>query len=88
MEVRPVGKRILIKQQEAAQTFGGGAIYIPEAQRQEECKGTVIAVGKDEEEIKKGDFIQYADYIKPIEMEHDGETHLIIAQGDVLAVLV
>ena len=88
MEIRPVGKRILIKQEEPPQTYGGGTIYIPDSQRQEECKGTVIAIGKDVEEVKKGDYIQYADYIKPIEMQHDGETHLIIASGDVLAVLI
>ena len=47
MEIRPVGKRILIKQEDAPpETYGGGTIYIPDSQRQEECKGTVIAVGQ------------------------------------------
>jgi co-chaperonin GroES (HSP10) len=91
MEIRPVGKRILIKQAAPPQTYGGGLIYIPDSQREDQCKGTVIAIGnevKDAGQIKKGDYIQYADYIKPIEMQHDGETHLIITQGDVLAVIV
>jgi co-chaperonin GroES (HSP10) len=88
MEIRPVGKKVLIKQEEAPQKYGGGTIWIPDSQRQEECKGIVIAVGKDVEEIKKGDYIQYADYITPTKMTHNDEEHLLIGQGDVLAILV
>ncbi len=88
MEIRPVGKKILIKQEAAPQTYGGGSIWIPDSQREEECKGTVVAVGKDVEEIKKGDYVQYADYISPTKMSHNDEEHLLIGQGDVLAILV
>ena len=88
MEIRPVGKKVLIKQEEAPQKYGGGTIWIPDSQRQEECKGIVIAVGKDVEEIKKGDYIQYADSITPTKMTHNDEEHLLIGQGDVLAILV
>jgi len=88
MEIRPVGKKVLIKPEAAPQKYGGGTIWIPDSQREEECKGTVIAVGKDVEEIKKGDYIQYADYITPTKMSHNDEEHLLIGQGDVLAILV
>lgn len=88
MEVRPVGKKVLLKQLEPKETFAGTSIYIPDAQREEECKGYVIAVGKDVEEIKSGDLIQYADYANPVEMQHNGEKHLLVSSGEVLAVLV
>ena len=43
---------------------------------------------KDVEEIKSGDLIQYADYANPVEMQHNGEKHLLVSSGEVLAVLV
>ena len=86
--VIPVGNRVLIKKKEADQYFNGTSILIPENQRQDELKGYVVAVGKDVEEVKVGDLIQYADYALPTKMKHEGEDHLLIAAGDVFAVLV
>lgn len=84
----PVGKRILIKKDEPKETYGSGAIYIPDSHQVDEYRAMVISVGKEVEEIKEGDHIQYADYSVPVEMMHEGEKHLIINQGDILAVLV
>lgn len=88
MEIVPIGKRVLIKQEDPQETYGDTGIYIPDAQRVEECKGVVIAVGDEVKCVKAGDVIQYADYTTPIEMQHNGEEHLLIAQGDILARLV
>ena len=87
-KVIPVGNRVLIKKKEADQYFNGTSILIPKNQRQDELKGYVVAVGKDVEEVKVGDLIQYADYALPTKMKHEGEDHLLIAAGDVFAVLV
>ena len=88
MKIIPIGKRVLIKQEDPQETYGSTGIYIPDAQRVEECKGTVIAVGDEVECVKAGDVIQYADYITPLEIQHNGEEHLIIAQGDILVKLI
>ena len=88
MEVIPIGKKVLIKQQTAPETYGNTGIYIPESERMQEARGVVIAVGDEVEGIKADDIIQYADYITPIEMEHHGEVHLLINHGDILARLI
>jgi len=87
-QVVPVGKRVLIKQSEAAQTYGVSGILIPDSQQIKECKGEVVAVGKEVKEIKEGDSIQYADYITPVEMQHNNENHLLISVGDILAIII
>jgi co-chaperonin GroES (HSP10) len=87
-KVIPVGKRVLIKKKDADAYFQGTSIMIPESQRQEELKGYVIAIGKEVDEVKVGDCIQYADYALPTKMKHQGEDHLLIAAGDIFAVLV
>ena len=38
--------------------------------------------------LKVGDLVQYADYAIPTKMKHEGEDHLLIAAGDIFAVLV
>ncbi len=91
MKVVPIGKKVLIKQDMAPETYGDTGIYIPESERIQECKGKIIALGEElakEMEIYVGDTIQYADYITPVEMEHKGETHLLINYGDILARLL
>ena len=91
MKVVPIGKKVLIKQDMAPETYGDTGIYIPESERIQECKGVVIAIGEEVEKdgfISVDDTIQYADYITPVEMEHKGETHLLINYGDVLARIV
>tara|TARA_B110000196_G_C21152896_1_gene670995 strand:+ start:2529 stop:2810 length:282 start_codon:yes stop_codon:yes gene_type:complete len=85
----PVGKRILIKKDEPKETYGGGTIYVPDSHQISEYSGVVISIGKEvSNEIKEGDHVQYADHCVPVEMDHNGEKHLIINQGDILAVLM
>tara|TARA_B100001769_G_C21963123_1_gene518206 strand:- start:502 stop:780 length:279 start_codon:yes stop_codon:yes gene_type:complete len=87
-KVIPVGKRVLIKKKDADAYFAGTSIMIPESQREDELKGYVIAVGKEVDEVEVGDLVQYADYALPTKMKHEGENHLLIAAGDIFAVLV
>jgi len=87
-KVIPVGKRVLIKKKDADAYFAGTSIMIPESQREDELKGHVIAVGKEVDEVEVGDLVQYADYALPTKMKHEGEDHLLIAAGDIFAVLV
>jgi len=86
-KITPVGKRILIKKKKEEQYFPGTNILVPETSKVETYKGYVIAIGKDVEEISVGDLIQYASYAVPTEMMHEGEPHLLITAGDILAVI-
>ena len=87
-QVIPIGSKILIKQLAVKETYGNSGIYIPEAQQSKENKGHVVAIGEEVEEINIGDLIQYAKFADPVEMEHEGEKHLLIRKGDILAVII
>jgi len=84
-KIVPVGKRILILEKKPNEFYLGTKIHIPDTARTKTYQGYVIAVGQEVTEVKEGDLIQYVDYATPIEMTHNGEEHLLIAQGDVLA---
>ena len=88
-KVIPVGNRVLIKKKKADEFFPGTKIIIHDAAKEEDYKGHVVGVGPDvEKTINVGDLVQYADYATPTVMKHMGEDHLLIAAGDIFAVIV
>lgn len=87
-QVIPTGNRILIKQLAEKETYGDTGIYIPDAQKTKENKGYIIAIGDEVEGVGIGDLIQYAQFADPVEMNHEGEKHLLIRKGDILAVII
>lgn len=86
-KIIPIGKKVLIKPKEADRFVPGTNIIIPDTAISKEYKGYVVAVGNDVNDIKIGDFIQYADYCVPTDMEHEGVNHLLINVGDIFAVI-
>jgi co-chaperonin GroES (HSP10) len=86
--VIPIGHRVLIKQLKPSETYGDSGIYIPENQQTQQNKAYVVSVGEVVQGIQEGDCIQYSEYAKPVSMRHDGETHLLIDQHDILAIIV
>jgi chaperonin GroES len=87
MTVKPLGDRILVKmEQEEEKTKGG--LFIPETAQEKTQVGQVVAVGTDDEEItvKKGDRVMYDKYAGTT-VKIDGNDHLILSMGDVLAVV-
>ena len=86
-KITPVGKRILILEKTSEEFYPGTSIHIPETARKKTYPGYVIGVGKDVKDINVGDLIQYVDYALPIEMMHNNQKHLLIVEGDVLAVI-
>jgi chaperonin GroES len=85
--VRQIGKKILIKQKKAATKTKSG-LYLPEIAQKNEYKGTVVGIGLSVEEIKIDDVVQYTEHCLPTRMQHNGEEHLLIQEGDVFAILV
>ena len=83
----PVGKRVLILEKTPGDYFPGTRIMIPETAKEKTYQGYVIGVGQEVTEVKVGDLVQYVDYATPVEMKHEGKKHLLIAQGDILAII-
>ena len=86
-QVIPVGKKLLIKQKKA-ETMTKSGFILPEMAIKRECIGTVIGIGLSVEEIKVGHVVQYTEHCLPTRMQHKGEEHLLIQEGDVFAILV
>ncbi len=94
MKIRPLGDRLLVKREEAAETVKGG-IIIPDSAKEKPQEGKVVAVGKgrlDDDgkriplEVKKGDRILMGKY-SGTEVKLDGEEHIILREDDVLAII-
>jgi chaperonin GroES len=89
MQIKPLGKRVLIKPVKEAERTASG-IYIPETAKEKKKQGIVVELGNIEEKelpIKKGDTILYAGYSSE-ELEVDGEKYLILDIKDVIAKIV
>lgn len=87
MKVIPVGRKILVKPAEADKYYNGTNILIPESQQKAEPKGTVVGVGESVGQIKINDFIQYSVNAAIVKMQHEGDEHYLINEGDVFAIL-
>jgi chaperonin GroES len=94
MKVRPLHDRILVKRIEEENKSKGG-IIIPDTAKEKPQEGMVVAAGKgriDDRgklrplDVQKGDRILFGKY-SGTEVQIEGEEHLIIREGDVLAVL-
>lgn len=86
MQIKPVGKRVLIKPVKEEEKTKGG-IFIPETAKEKKKQGIVIEIGNiDEKEtpIKKGNIILYSGYSSE-EMEIEGEKYLILDAKDIIA---
>jgi len=87
-KIVPLGKKVLIKQQVPQKYFKGTSIINPHAANENNCFGHVVAIGKEVQDVTIGDLVKYADYVKPIEMEHEGEKHLLLSIADILALII
>lgn len=94
MRLVPLGENIVVKRIEAEETTAGG-IVLPDAAREKPSEGRVLSVGdgrllKDgtraKSQISDGDRVIFSSYAGN-EVSIDGEELLIMAEGDILAVL-
>ena len=88
MKIQPLDDRVLvIPAGEEEKTASG--IIIPDTAKEKPRRGTVAAVGNDEELqelIKEGDVILYGKYAGD-ELSYDGTDYLILNRSDILAKL-
>lgn len=88
MKIQPLDDRVLVEPASESQTTASG-IIIPDTAKEKPRRGTVVAVGNDEELqtlLKKGDEILYGKYAGD-ELNYDGTDYLVISRGDILAKL-
>jgi chaperonin GroES len=93
MNLKPLGDRIIVKQDEAQETTAGG-LYIAADSKEKPQTGVVLAVGKGRVNnkgehlpmpVKEGDRVLYGKY-GGTEVDLDGEKVLILRADDVYAV--
>ncbi len=86
MNIQPVEERALIKPIEEEERKVG-SLYIPDTATKERPQiGDVIAVSDDLEIAKVGDKVVFAKY-GGTEIKIDDEEYLLVARGDILAVV-
>lgn len=88
MMIKPLGKRVVIKVAEVESTTASGFVLTSSSQEKEQY-GEIVQIGPDVEGkdgVKVGDTVFFKNY-SGTEVEHEGETYLIIEHKDLLAVL-
>ena len=95
MKINPLDDRVVVKADEAEETTAGG-IVLPDAAKEKQQRGTVIAVGPgrllDSGErapisVSVGDKVLFGKY-GGTEIEVDGEDVKILRESDILAKVV
>jgi len=81
--MRPLGKRVLIRQNVESNTTASG-LYVPDAMVEKENNGTVVEIGPEVEEIAVGDVVLFGKYAG----EDVGEGLVIVKEIDVFAKVV
>ena len=86
MKIKPLGKRVLIKQVEQEEVTKSGIVLPGTATKEKPITGEVLAVGRKIEDIKAGDKIIFEKY-SGTEVKDGEETYLILEIDNVLAII-
>ncbi|MEI7700973.1 MAG: co-chaperone GroES [Planctomycetia bacterium] len=95
MKINPLDDRVVVRPNEAEETTAGG-IVLPDAAKEKQQRGTVLAVGpgrllesgeRSAVSVKVGDQVLFGKY-GGTEIEVDGEDVKILRESDILAKLV
>ena len=85
MIIKPLGKRVLIKQVEQEEVTKSGIVLPGTASKEKPITGEVIAVGKDVEDVKEGDKVIFEKYTGT-EVKDGDDSFLILDIDNVLAI--
>ncbi|MCF7807639.1 MAG: co-chaperone GroES [Candidatus Marinimicrobia bacterium] len=88
MKIIPLDDRVLVTPASEEEKTASG-IIIPDTAKEKPRRGTVAAVGNDEdlqELVKEGDIILYGKYAGD-ELQYEGNDYLILNRADILAKL-
>jgi len=94
MQVKPLRENVLIKRVEEENKTAGG-IILPDTAKEKPSEGVVVAAGEGPRttegktlpmSVKVGDHILFSKW-SGTEIKVDGVPHLIIKEGDILAIV-
>lgn len=89
MKLKVIDDKLLVEPDKAEDEKTPGGIFIPDTAKEKPQKGTVVAVGTDEELkdlVKEGDKIVFGKYTGD-EIEFDGKKYLVVQRSEVLAII-
>ena len=85
MIIKPLGKRVLIKQVEQEAVTKSGIVLPGTASKEKPITGEVLAVGKEVEDVKAGDKVIFEKY-SGTEVKDGDDSFLILDIDNVLAI--
>ena len=85
MIIKPLGKRVLIKQVEQEEVTKSGIVLPGTASKEKPITGEVLAVGKEVEDVKAGDKVIFEKY-SGTEVKDGDNSFLILDIDYVLAI--
>lgn len=85
VQIKPLGKRLLLKRLSAQQTVGG--ILLPETAQEKPKRGTVVSMGSSEEGLNVGDEVFFSAYAGSEVKVGEEEDLLILPYDEVLCVV-
>ena len=86
MKIKPLGKRVLVKQIEQEEITKSGIVLPRTVSKEKPITGEVLAVGKKIEDIKPGERIIYEKYTGT-EVKDGEEVYLILDIDNVLGII-
>ena len=85
MIIKPLGKRVLIKQVEQEEVTKSGIVLPGTASKEKPITGEVLALGKEVEDVKAGDKVIFEKY-SGTEVKDGDDSFLILDIDNVLAI--
>ena len=85
MIIKPLGKRVLIKQVEQEEVTKSGIVLPGTASKEKPITGEGLAVGKEVEDVKAGDKVIFEKY-SGTEVKDGDDSFLILDIDNVLAI--
>lgn len=89
LNIRPIGKRVVVKPAQAEEKTASG-IIIPDTAKEKPQNGTVMAIPAETKKkpitVKVGDTVLFGKYAGT-EITVNGEDYLIMNESDILAIV-
>lgn len=88
MQLRPLGKRVVLQHQETEKENAFG-IVLPDSAKEKTVEAVVISIGPEVDktfDIKEGDKVIYSQY-SGTDVKLDEEEYVIVSQDDIVAVV-
>ena len=95
MKIKPLGDKVVVKPASEEEVTKSGIVLPDTVDKERPEKGEVVAVGdgklldsgqRAELSVKVGDIVMFKKY-SPDEITIDNQEYLVIAEGDILAIL-